>query len=330
MNYSFQRIKVLVTSGCNSNCIHCFRSKEKNTELISIEKLKEIIDFGIMNNCRHFGFSGGEFFTHPNCYDLINYCLSKGVNIKILTNALQIDEDYFKKVEKKELISFQVSIDGLESAHDSRRGQGSFHATIENVKKLHSLGYRLTGKMVLDTENYRDFPSVLEMPWFESILVLPLVFYKEDDWDYDEEKYAMYEEIIRIIYQRMLSYNKQINDCSAYPYELAIKYNGNVYPCTEAREHDEYLIGNITDKTLDELLKEYEEGGHKKLECKDVKIEKCTKCRHKSICNSGCRLRALRFHGNMCAPDPFNCRVFQDEYKGYAIGKLFWGIKKEV
>ncbi len=325
MSYNFQRIKVLITSGCNSNCVHCFRNKEKNTELISFDKLKEIVDFGVKNGCRHFGFSGGEFFTHPNCYDLINYCLKQEINIKILTNAIQIDVDFFSKILKKELISFQVSIDGLEKSHDNRRGKGSFQTTIENVKKLYSLGYKLTTKMVLDTENYMDFPSVLEMPWFDKVLVLPMAFYNEDSMDYDIEEYKAYEEVMQIIYQRMLLNGQQVIDCMGYPNELAIKYDGNVYPCTEAREHNEFLMGNVTNKSLEEVLRAYDESDQEKLDCKNVKIEKCLKCRHKNICNSGCRLRALRFNGDFFSHDPFNCRIYNNEYTNIPIGKLLWG-----
>lgn len=327
MSYSFKRIKVLITSKCNSNCTHCFRSAEKNTESISIQKLIEIIDFGVNNNCRHFGFSGGEFFTHPNCYDLINYCLNKQVKIKILTNALSIDTNFLGAVERKDLIAFQISVDGLEKSHDKRRGKGSYFATIENVKKLHSMGYKLSAKMIIDSDNYIDFPYVLKMPWFEKVLVLPLAFDEETNHNSKDFETEEYKNVIKIIYQKMTSINDRQNLCIGYPNELAIKYNGNVYPCTEAREHDEFLIGNITNQTLEQLLQKYENSDQEKLRCKDIKIKACEVCQYNNACNFGCRLRARRFNGDFASPDPFNCRIFNNKFSDVPIGKLIWGKK---
>jgi len=328
--YNFDRIKVLVTSACNSNCTHCFRFRDKNTFTLSPEKLIEIIDFGIINGCRNFSFSGGEFFTHPFAYGLIDYCVSKNVNVSILTNALELDRDYFAKNEKKDLISFQVSVDGMEYQHDLRRGQGAYRRTIDNVEYLYMLGYKLSAKMVLDEHNYIDFIDVLQLPWFDNVLVLPVADFNDIKTDTDNtDNIKQYEEAVMFIYRQMSTYHQSQYSCNCFPNEIAIKYNGEVFPCTEAREHDEYSMGNIIDHSISDVIRDYEQRNNNKLACKGIVVEKCNSCVSKGVCNQGCRLRAKHFFGKFDAPDPFNCRVFQDEYQGYAIGKLFWGIKKE-
>ncbi|MCH5179735.1 MAG: radical SAM protein [Erysipelotrichales bacterium] len=317
---------MLITSACNSNCTHCFRSLDKNTKEIPFGKLKEIVDFGIENNCKQFSFSGGEFFTHPAAYELIDYCLLKNVRISILTNALQINIPFFEKVKNKELISFQISIDGLKEKHDMRRGKGSFEKTIANVKQLHKLGFYLSAKTVLDENNYTDIVDIFQMPWFSNILVLPVALSSQMIGNkIISPEYRSFEQTIELIYKTLVKNDNY--KCRCYPQEIAIKYDGGVYPCTEAREHEEYLIGNITSKSIIDVLNEYELNQENKFVCPKDKIEFCETCLHNSICNHGCRLRALRFYGDIHSPDPFNCRIFFGKHKNIPIGKLFWGEK---
>lgn len=324
MAYNFKRIKVLITSECNSNCTHCFRHLDKNTYALSWEKLKEIIDFGIENNCKLFSFSGGEFFMHPSAYKLIEYCLSNNVSINILTNALQINIPFFKKLKNKNLLSFQISIDGLKEKHDLRRGIGSFDKTIANVKQLFELGFTLSAKTALDERNYTDIVDIFKMPWFSRVLVLPVAFSPQKYNDqFDSDEYKKFEQVIQLVYQTLANEDNYM--CQCYPQELAIKYDGGVYPCTEAREHNECLIGNITNKHISDILTEYESQPEKKFICPQATVEECKLCPRKSVCNRGCRLRALRFYGSLNAPDPFNCRIFIDKHANVPIGQLFWG-----
>lgn len=323
--YHFDRIKVLVTSACNSNCTHCFRSKEKNSSTLSQDKLLEIVDFGIDNGCEEFSFSGGEFFTHPFAYGLIEYCISKNVTISILTNALEIDLDFFTKIKNKGLISFQISIDGMREQHDFRRGLNSYDRTIKNVELLHSLGYKLTAKMVLDEYNYMDFIDVIQLPWFNKVLVLPVANFNDSMTSPNScTNTKMYEKSIMYIYSQLLKNESNVYHCNSFPNELAIKYNGEVFPCTEAREHDEYSMGNIIEESIYNVIQKYE-NTENKLNCKNIKIEECNSCTAKDFCNQGCRLRALRFHGSAMAPDPFNCRIFKGDFLEIPIGNLFWG-----
>lgn len=326
-NFSYHRIKVLVTSQCNSTCKHCFRSLEKNSESLSKDEIFHIIDYGIENDCNYFSFSGGEFFTHPAAYDIITYCMVKDVRIDILTNGLEIDLDYFSKNSYQRSITFQVSVDGLEHSHDMRRGEGSYKRTMGNVKELHKMGYQLRAKTVLDETNYKDIIEIMSLPWFFNIAVLPVAKFTNtvmgpQDPVVNEE----YESVIEFLYRKNIAVNSSGFICNHFPNELAIKYNGDVFPCTEAREHGYFLIGNIRKTPIKELISKYVKD-EASIPCSNIVVAKCQSCEHLNICKQGCRLRALRYHGSLLYPDPFACRIFRGESAEVPIGRLIWGEK---
>ena len=217
----------------------------------------------------------------------------------------------------------------MEYQHDLRRGKGSYQRTIRNVEFLYSLGYNLSAKMVLDEHNYVDFIDVLQLPWFDSVLVLPVADFNDTKTDtVNSDRIKQYEEAVMYIYRQMSTYHQSQYSCNCFPNEIAIKYNGEVFPCTEAREHDEYSMGNITEVSIADVISDYVLNNHNKLECKAVEVEKCASCASRAMCSQGCRLRAKHFFGEFNKPDPFNCRVFNDDFSDIAIGtgKLF-GIK---
>ena len=134
-----------------------------------------------------------------------------------------------------------------------------------------------------------------------------------------------YEEAVEHIYRHLSVQQQNHYGCDCFPREIAIKYNGEVFPCTEAREHDMYSMGNIMDRPLEDVIQSYEENCCDKLNCQEYVVEQCVDCPSKCLCKQGCRLRALRYHGDLSMPDPFNCRIYRDEHKETPIGRLFWG-----
>jgi MoaA/NifB/PqqE/SkfB family radical SAM enzyme len=67
--------------------------------------------------------------------------------------------------------------------------------------------------------------------------------------------------------------------------------------------------------------------GNVKINCDSKDIFECNKCQSQEVCNRGCRLRAFNFHGTFLAPDPFCCKIFNNDFPDTPIGDLFWGEK---
>lgn len=329
--YEMDQIKVLVTNECNLHCTHCFRSEESLPQMISFVKLCEIVDFAIESKTRKLSFSGGEFFTHPKAYDLLDYCRGKDIDIAILTNATCLDIEYFKRNVNKRL-SFQVSIDGKKETHDTRRGQGNFDKTIENVKRLNDIGYHVFASMVLDFNNYKEIIEVMQMPYFCGFNCLPVAYTNDANRalnDENPETRCEYDAVVSMMYKHKKSKISGTQRCHMFPMGLGIRYDGNVYPCAVARDYDMFCMGNLTYCSLKELLANFvkTEEGHLICAYRDNKIDECEKCNSNLLCNRGCRIRAYKLFGNFDAPDLFCCRIFNERGFESKLNDLFWGVK---
>lgn len=331
----FDEIKVLVTSGCNLNCTHCFRSEDKNVYSLSNEQLLEIVDFAAYHKTQSLSFSGGEFFVHPFSYQLLEYCFSKHLLVRILTNATDIDTAFFDNDDYKGLVSFQVSVDGTEKTHDRRRGSGSYRAMMRNVEALATMGIGVGASTVLDCYNYRDTLDIISLPYFTSFNFLPMASTNATNRYMDNMSHdalSEYEETIRILYQRKNVHAGTEHRCHMYPQGLGISFDGGVYPCAVARDYGLLKMGNLNEQSLESIIEGFPQTDNGRIVlgylCND--IDECKECADEQRCNRGCRVRALKYFGDILRPDPYCCRIIRGDHKSESINRLFWGEKPKI
>ena len=325
------QMKVLVTSECNLNCTHCFRSSDKHKFNISKEKIIEIVDYALLTECRSISFSGGEFFMYPFAYELLEYCYRKKLPVKILTNATKLDQfEFFEKYKGTNLLSFQISLDGMRKNHDLRRGKGLFDIVTENVKKLKEYGIHTTVSMTVDKVNMYDVVDVMQLPFFDDFNFLPVAFAGEETKrgrPVMDEAYDEYENIIRVLYKSKAEVLDKSYRCRMFPYQLGIRYDGTVYPCAVARDYGIFCLGSIYEKPIATLVDDFiqSDAASELLNYCSNDIPECSMCEAKDICSRGCRARAYKYYGRLLAPDPFCCKLFEHGFNDVPINCVFWG-----
>ena len=328
--FSFASIKILVTSYCNLCCKHCYQHFEKNKFQLPAKSILEIIDFAHRNDTKIIDFGGGEFFTHPYAYDLLDYCFSKGIHVNIATNATSVSREYFASLRHLDLVSIQISVDGLKENHESRRGSGTYHQMINNAKFLYELGLPLTASMALDEKNYTDAIDVLQMPYFSNVIFLPVALTgaAKNNASSNAAKTAEYEKTMCFVMEGTECGDGDFQN-NVFPSVLTIKYNGNVYPAQVASDYDLLRMGNVYEQPIEIIAENFleSESYHKLRSIRNSEIVECNTCASSDRCNRGCRFRAMKFHGEMLRPDPFYCRIFENTYYDIPLGKLFWGEK---
>lgn len=331
----FDEIKVLVTSGCNLNCTHCFRSESKDEFSLSPKQLIEIVDFAQAHSTQSLSFSGGEFFVHPFAYQLLEYCFTRHLSVKILTNATHIDSSFFASNDYSEYVSFQVSVDGTRLTHDQRRGSGSFDLMMETVQKLAELGITVTASTVLDCYNYRDILDIVKLPYFSSFNFLPMASTNAHNSYMDDmpiDVLREYDETIKVLYQREAVFAPASYRCHMFPQGLGINFDGGVFPCAVARDYGMLQMGNLNERSLEDIVRTFPDtpNGKVVLGYQGNYISECDACDAHERCNRGCRVRSLKYHGEILSPDPFCCRIMINKHNNEPINCLFWGKKSSL
>lgn len=150
---SLRYLELQITNACNLRCKHCYLGDCGNTELAPGQVDRVLSEFEEMQGLRVL-ITGGEPLIHSR-FSEINEMLSDFFVRKVLfTNGLLLSKDILKSLKVEEI---QVSIDGLEPAHDKLRGSGTFKRSLEAMKHALDAGFDVSVSTMVHRANLADF-----------------------------------------------------------------------------------------------------------------------------------------------------------------------------
>lgn len=134
---------------CNHRCYFCpCGNNEIKTDAASLEELKKAINEGAEAGVTHITLSGGEPTLHPHFNEILNFCISRSMNVGILSNGdtFNSEQNIGKFFEKTDLsrVNITTAIHSIDpSSHDKvTRISGSFERTVSGLKKLSSTAFQ--------------------------------------------------------------------------------------------------------------------------------------------------------------------------------------------
>lgn len=323
------QIEICVTSVCNLHCKHCYQALSKNKYVLDYDLVKSVIDYGVQHGCQTFVLSGGEYFTYPYAYELLDYIIDKTkANITCITNSLLLDITKITEYPNERL-NFKISIDGNEIEHDKRRGAGTYQSTKSKIKYLRNLGYKVGITMTLANDNWYTLAEILESSDYDDITLMPVANTGDATKHYSQQTDTVeYKELISHIYNQCREYRDEKHRCTIFPNGLSVNFDGSIYPCTLARDYGLMKIGNIYTQNINAEIDAYLESDDSNVlfEYKNNgQIIVCNECTMNYTCTRGCRIRALKWNGNLLTPDPFACKLFSGLYDDITYGDIYWG-----
>ena len=201
-----------------------------------------------------------------------------------------------------------------------------FDLTMHNVRELYALNIPIEACMTLDICNYKDIIEILKVEYFSNVSFSPTAYtgaFKDTHLQFNEE----FDAAVRIIYNNKKEAKDKNSRCHMFPASLSFKYDGFVYPCSVARDYDMFRMGNLNEKSIEEIIEDFLETQESKIllnyKCND--IEKCNQCEYSDKCSRGCRMRAFKVNGDIMTPDPFLCKIYRNDYEKTPFECLFWG-----
>ena len=157
---SLRYLELQITDTCNLRCKHCYIGDEAGHELAPDQIRAALTQFEEMQGLRVL-LTGGEPLLHTK-FDEINEMLPDFLLRKVLfTNGMLLTKDLLKTLKVEEI---QVSIDGLEQAHDKVRGNGTYKRAMEAVGHALDAGFDVSISTMVHQGNLSDF-NTMERLW---------------------------------------------------------------------------------------------------------------------------------------------------------------------
>lgn len=279
-----------ITENCNLKCKHCYvKPWEQSGQRLSNKELELILDKIIKIKPIYVLITGGECLMIENIDTIMERLYEEGIQVRIFTNGTLLDKQIHILKSISENCIINVSIDGLENAHDLIRGKGNFIKTTSNIKLCIENNIHIAVNTVINKINYKDFFDLYKFLMslgVNSIQFSYLTLYgaAKDNINDLAMGYTEYKEFEEIM-GKISEYNKKngkhidlyytpydeigsrklknIEDklddtevidswvCSAGRSRITINSKGNVYPCPFLE--DKYTMGNIICEDIYEI-----------------------------------------------------------------------------
>lgn len=282
------QVELHFTNGCNLFCSHCaYDSGKKMNQELEPELWFYIFDQLEELQVQQLIISGGESLLYHDAKNLLTYLTSKKMRVNLFTNATLIDDETGRILSHWNF-STTISLDGADAkTHNMLRGCDCFNKTVKGLEYMsrHKAKFYISTtihkKNMHQIEQITNFASKLGAQGISFILIDPVGRAKEkntlllDRLDREKIRYII-EKIkingnnnIPIIYsdssktefddityiKRHQSIKRTYEEiyCPGGTTRIAIRSDGKVFPCVYAFKDDEFCMGTVKTKTIQEI-----------------------------------------------------------------------------
>jgi len=153
---SLRYLELQITSKCNLRCKHCYIGDAEFAEL-SVNQVKNILaEFEEMQGLRVL-ITGGEPLAHSKFREINEMLPDLFLRKVLFTNGLLLNKSVLRQLNVDEI---QISIDGLEAAHNSLRGKGTYKPALKAARQAIDSGFEVSIATMVHRENLNDFDKM--------------------------------------------------------------------------------------------------------------------------------------------------------------------------
>lgn len=305
------RMDLALTFRCQNNCVHCYAGGPHETEELTTEQWKRVIDQLHQIGVFILTFTGGEPTLREDLPELLQYAQDKGMVTGLITNGRRLkDKNYVKTLEKTGLDFVQVTLESHRAEiHDLMTGtKGSWKETVAGIKNIIPTKIYATTNTTLSQYNAPDF--LITVNFIKELgvagfgcnsliysgkanvvsdkFVLPIETLKDllpkirDKANQLGLKFLWYTPTQYCRFDPV-SLGLGVKSCTAAMINMCVGPNGDVYPCQSYFES----LGNIL---RDPWQKIWNHPLATKIRNRGYIEPKCKDCPQLQICGGGCPL----------------------------------------
>ncbi len=348
-------IYVHLTNKCNLKCPYCYNKDDRENKIflekaglvsptLSTEEFKHLISRMIECGVKRILFTGGEPLMRHDVLELVSFARqqSEKVQLEMLTNAILITDEVAEHMCQN-LDAVTISLDGHEKhLHEYYRGKNTFAPTIKGIRKLVKKrkalgrGPYISTVPAVTTYNLLNLKDIFKFSLDDLGVdgLAPIIFQAGDHQEVSLTQIpdlGIYVEEMNKIVDYMASRKvsadnvnytpppiSKRNHCGVGNGEISTDPSGFVYPC-QSLHFDEFICGNVREDDIKQIF--HESPVMKRVRGTDVdKINVCTHCDIKYLCNAGCRATAYNVYRKFDAHNEIYCKFLET----LAVEKL-WG-----
>jgi len=111
---------------------------------------------------RRFHLTGGDPLLRTDWNIIVSELRNRGKDVHMMGNPDTLTDKNVEQLVRLGVRSFQLSMDGLRSTHDSMRGAGNFDLTVRKISLLRKSGISVNIMFTLFRQNMADLIPLLE------------------------------------------------------------------------------------------------------------------------------------------------------------------------
>jgi uncharacterized protein len=307
---------ILPTLDCNFACPYCFEKKRKTTLTEdSMNKISKLINHIISHTqgCNLTWFGGEPLLAINKIEQLYNKLdvKDKHIHASIITNGYLLSKANIAKLKKLHISSVQITLDGLENTHNTRKFVSgkhlpTFQRILKNIIELHNENFaNISIRVNVDDNNKHEFIPLYQylsnaIPNFGDNLYVYPAFINPHGQDICQNNnicHLSHLKQIEFIYHLYEKYGYVHS--AIYPnntlYECPIRHvnswvigpDATLYKCWEIAGDKDFEIGCINEDgipviTNEQILFRYLEGAD------PFTDPTCMNCNLYPVCGGGC------------------------------------------
>jgi len=173
-------LAVELTSHCNQRCSYCYNDwREDNGRhvgALATHDLTTLLARALREvEFDHVTLTGGEPFTRPDIFQILDVCREAGVGIQIISNGGIMSHVTAERLAPYAIRAIQITLNGPNATlHDELVGGRHFDATVSGIQALTQHGVRVAGCIVVTRKNAAFVDETLALMWSLGVRLVAL------------------------------------------------------------------------------------------------------------------------------------------------------------
>lgn len=265
-------LQIAPTLSCNFGCKGCIQGKTHNGEAMRVEVQNAVVEFAEgFKRPLWINWYGGEPLLGLNAIrniskGLSDYAASSGLAIRssMTTNGYLVsDELAFTLTQEIGIQEFQITLDGPEQVHNSRRclsdGSPTFQRILSGIKSLYEYGALIKVRINVDKSNWDSVSDLLDILIDNDLSEVhltagmmhgcadncSLMTTREFSDTFVRFQGLLYEKGFPSAANAHLPHPLKNSCMMSYPYAFLIDPEGRLFKCLDHINDSSHAIGNV-------------------------------------------------------------------------------------